>query len=143
MSFDFKLADGDLSIDSSGQLNIVKDEQKLIQDVLKILFTSTGELTLHPWYGTSLISKAIGSGLEPDLVRKEILAAMEFGLNNLKQLQQLQQRDGQILTAKELIATIKTLDVSKDPTDARRLIVTVEILTKSNSLISESFIVNA
>ena len=141
MSFDLQLVDGDIAI-IDGELGIVKDELKLIQDVLKLLFTSTGELALHPWYGTSLLTSAIGHANDPDILLKEVKTAVEFALNNLKQLQQLQQRDQQLLTPKELISTIKTIDAKLDETDRRRLIITIELITKNNSVISESFVVN-
>lgn len=142
MSFDFKLNDGDIAIENSGDITIVKDEDKLIQDILKMLFTSTGELPLHPWYGTSLLSRVVGQAQDPDILFKEVTSAIESGLNNLKQLQQLQQRDQQFLTAKELISRIKTVDAKFDDIDTRKLTITIEVITKSNSLVSESFTIN-
>lgn len=44
----------DLSLDSSGDLNIVTGKEKLAQDILKMLLTVRGSNTLAPNYGTTL-----------------------------------------------------------------------------------------
>lgn len=141
LSYDLKLVDGDISIDAAGQIAIVKDEEKLIQDVLKLLFTSTGELAQHPWYGTALLTKVIGESVDPKLTIKEVSSSIGFGLNNLKQLQQLQQRDGQFLTNKELINSIQSINVKLDENDPRKMVISIELITKSNTVISESFVI--
>ena len=140
MSFDLKLTNGDIEI-SDGALVTVQNQDKLIQDVLKILFTATGENLAHPWYGTPMLARAIGESANSEILSVEIADAVSFGLNNLKTLQQLQERDSQFVTPQELIASIDNIDATFNQIDKRKLVVTVSIKTRSSEIITESFII--
>lgn len=141
MSFDLRLEKGDIVIGTNGAPDIVKDDKKLIQDMLKMLFTAAGENPFHPWYGTPLLSKTVGTAYDHEALVSEITSAVEYGLNNLKTLQQLQEQDNQFVTPREAISRIKDISVQSDPNDLRKMIVSIEIITRSNELLSESFIV--
>ena len=141
MSYDFKLKDGDIAILSTGEPGFVRDDAKLIQDILKMLFTPTGESTVHPWYGTPLLSRAVGNSFDTEILATEIQTAVQYGLNNILTLQQLQQQDNQFMTPREQISKIQDIRAELDPTDQRKLVVTVEIISKSNDLVTESIIV--
>lgn len=141
MSYDFKLDNGDIPILANGSPQLVRDENKLIQDVLKMLFTPTGESTNHPWYGTPLLSRAVGNSFDAEILASEIESAVQYGLNNLLTLQQLQQQDNQFLTPREQISEIRDIRSELDPVDQRKLVVTIEIISKSNDLITESIVV--
>jgi len=141
MSYDLKLQNGDIPILSSGTPDIVRDANKLIQDVLKMLFTPTGESTVHPWYGTPLLSRAVGNSFDTEILAAEIQTAVQYGLNNLITLQQLQQQDNQFLTPREQISEIRDIRSELDPVDQRKLVVTIEVISKSNDLITESIVV--
>ena len=51
MSYDLKLENGDLRISNTGDLILVIDNEKLLQDAIKILITPLGGNKTHPWYG--------------------------------------------------------------------------------------------
>lgn len=140
MSFDLKLDRGSLSI-KNGAPELVRNKDKLIQDVLKLLFTATGENKTHPWYGTPILSKAIGMIAAPDLLQMEIQSGINYGLNNLKTLQTMQSQDNQFTTPQELLANVLDVSVDYSPSDRRKLIVNIKIQAKSNQILSESFIV--
>lgn len=140
MSYDLKLENGDIPI-SDGSPVLVIDSEKLIQDILKMLFTPIGESTAHPWYGTPLLSRAVGNSFDSEILASEIESAVQYGLNNLLTLQQLQAQDNQYLTPREQISEIRDIRVELDPVDARKMVVTVEVVAKSNDLISESIVV--
>jgi hypothetical protein len=142
MSYDLELSNGDIKVQSDGNLSIIQNERKLIQDMLKMLFTSTGEHKAHPWYGTPLLPRVIGSSYDTEILNTEIQSAVEYGLNNIKTLQQLQQRDNQFLTPRELLASVVGVDTEFDPLDKRKLVIKIDVITKSNNLISESFVIN-
>lgn len=141
MSFDLKLQNGDIPI-KNGSLVLVRDQEKLVQDILKLLFTETGELKAHPWYGTPMLSKAIGSAFDYELLQREVVSAIQYGLNNLKVLQDLQERDNQYVSPREKLSKIGLVEVIFDPNDKRKMIVKIEVATRSNELITESFVVN-
>ena len=141
MSFDLKLSGGDFEL-SGGAPVTVQNKDKLIQDVLKMLFTTTGENPLHPWYGTPLLARAVGQSSNSEVVETEIIDAISYGIGNLKTLQQLQQRDNQFVTPQEIISKIKRIDARLNEMDKRKLVVTIELIARSNELIEESFIVN-
>ena len=141
MSYDLKLNNGDIPLTSSGTPEIVRDENKLTQDVLKMLFTPTGESKIHPWYGTPLLSRVIGNSFDLEILTSEVQSSVEYGINNLSTLQQLQQQDNQFLTPREQISEIKNIFVELDPDDPRKMIVRIEIISKSNNLITESIVV--
>lgn len=141
MSFDLKLTGGDIEL-SGGAPALVQNKDKLIQDVLKILFTTTGENTVHPWYGTPLLARAVGQSANSSVVQTEIADAVSYGINNLKTLQQLQQADNQFVTPQELIANIVNVDARLSEQDKRKLVVSIQIQARSNELIEESFVVS-
>lgn len=142
MSYDLKLVNGDVVLNSTGDVQTVSNDAKLIQDVLKILFTATGENTLHKWYGTPLLSRVVGQSYDLDLLQAEIQSAIEYGINNLITLQSLQLRDNQFVTPKELIASIDDISAELDQVDKRKLAITVKIRAKSNETVSETFVIS-
>lgn len=141
MSFDLKLTRGDVEL-SGGSLSLVQNQSKLIQDALKMLFTTTGENGTHPWYGTPLLARAVGQSANSAIIQTEIADAINYGLNNLKILQQLQEQDSQFITPQELISEVRSVDAKLSEEDRRKLIISVEIVARSNDLIQESFVVN-
>ena len=142
MSFDLKLTRGDIEL-SGGAPVVVQNKDKLLQDVLKILFTATGENSLHPWYGTPLLSRAVGQTSNSDILRTEVMDAINFGLGNLKTLQQMQQQDNQFVTPQEMILKVANVDVQLNELDSRKLVVSISLIARSNELVKESFIVKA
>lgn len=141
MSFGLKITNGDIEL-SGGSISLLQNKDKLIQDVLKILFTSTGENKIHPWYGTPLLSRVVGQSTISDVIEKEVIDAISYGLGNLKTLQQLQEQDSQFVTPQEMLASVKKIGVKLNEQDKRKLVISIEIVARSNELITESFIVN-
>jgi len=141
LSFGLKITNGDIEL-SGGSISLLQNKDKLIQDVLKILFTSTGENKIHPWYGTPLLSRVVGQSTISDVIEKEVIDAISYGLGNLKTLQQLQEQDSQFVTPQEMLASVKKIEVKLNEQDKRKLVISIEIVARSNELITESFIVN-
>jgi len=141
LSFGLKITNGDIEL-SGGSISLLQNKDKLIQDVLKILFTSTGENKIHPWYGTPLLSRVVGQSTISDVIEKEVIDAISYGLGNLKTLQQLQEQDSQFVTPQEMLASVKKIGVKLNEQDKRKLVISIEIVARSNELITESFVVN-
>ena len=142
MSFDLKLENGNLSVGSDGKLNLVFNEEKLIQDVLKSIFTPTGTHQLHPWFGSPLQSRTVGQVDDPGFTDQLVASGVIYALRNLQMLQQMQEQDGQFLTPKEQIKSIQNVSVLRDISDRRKLSVLISILTRSGDTVDEGFVIN-
>lgn len=142
MSFDLKLENGDLSIGPDGKLALTFNEDKLTQEILKGLFTPTGSHQLHPWYGSPLQDRTIGSVADPEITDSVIANSIVYALRNLQMLQDMQEDDGQFLTPREQIRSIQDVAVVRDTVDPRKINVLISVLTKSNDTVEEGFVIN-
>lgn len=142
MSFDIKLVDGDLKLKTDGTLELVANDSKLKQDILKAIFTPTGSHKLHTWYGSPLLSQIIGKALDKNIRDLIIKNGIFYALNNLITLQDAQQNDGQYLSPKEELDSINDVFVEHDPVDPRKLNIFITVTTRSGSIISDEFTIN-
>lgn len=140
MSFDLKLVNGDLSLGSNGDLERVFDVEKLKQDLLKIMITPTNSNKNYPWYGSPLTARTIGQTLDPEILDSEIENSLVFAINNLRVLQQEQERDGQFITPPEAIARILGITVDQDVFDARMFNIRVSVETRRGSIVNETLV---
>jgi phage baseplate assembly protein W len=138
MSFDLKITNNDLSINPDGTLQTVQDNEKLVQDVLKILLTSKGSNKIFRWYGSLLGTRIIGNLLNASQLETEIARSVQESLSNLIALQQTQSRS-QYVSAGEMIATIRGVSVLRDETDPRIYEIGVSVLTRKLNVIEETF----
>ena len=102
MSYDLKLKSGDLVIEN-GDLRVVVDSEKLIQDLLKVAVTTAGSNQLFPWYGTYVSRTLIGSSLETGITMQIAQSQLQNAITSIKALQEGQVRSGQIVSADEQI----------------------------------------
>lgn len=140
MSFDLKLENGDLVIDGTSDLAQVFNDTKLRQDVIKIIVTPLGSMTLFPWYGSPLSERVIGTaaGLDPKLREAEIQNSLIFALNNLQALQSEQERQ-QFITPAETIGRIGEISIQISPFDPRQFTVIVSVITRRANVVEETF----
>jgi hypothetical protein len=137
MSFDFKLANGSFSLGPDGDIQRAYGQDKLSQDVVKIIATAVGSNLLHKWYGSGISDNLIGSGLKREFLEAEIIRSIGYSLQNLKALQEQQERAGQILLPSEAIKSIE--DISILPTnDPRAIGITIAIRTRSGRIAQET-----
>lgn len=139
MSFDLKLTGGSFAFNSNGSLERLFNEDKLKQDIIKVLLTSQGDVKLHPWYGSPLGERVIGKVLPFNILESEVAEAVNFALNNLMKLQSLQLRDGQYLTPNEQISQIVNIKVQRSMYDSRQYNIVIDVTTKKGSVIREVF----
>lgn len=139
MSFDLKLTNGDMEIAQSGAVELVFNIAKCSQDILKIVFTPTNSHILHKWYGSPLSAKVAGKVFSQDILESEIQNSVLYALKNLKTLQDLQEKDGQFISPQEAIIRIQDISVSLDPSDPRQVYIGIRVMSKSGSVIEESF----
>ncbi len=138
MSFDLKLRNGDLVL-TNGQLQTVIDSEKLIQDILKICLTTAGSNPIHPWYGSFISRTIIGNPNYSSILVQIGKSQLNTALQNLKDLQDLQVKSYQRVSADEQISAIQDISINRDVIDPRLFNVVVSVLSKGLKPITTSF----
>ncbi len=142
MSFDLLILDGDLVIGSNADLTTVTNEQKLVQDLLKIALTDAGSNPLQSWYGSLLSQSLIGSVLPSNVIISVAQSQLQSAIQNLQTLQQLQIQSGQTVTPAETIAAVKNVSITKNTIDPRLYQVVIQVLNKQFGTVSATFGIN-
>lgn len=129
MSFDLKIIGGDLSIGPTGDILLVYDNDKLKQDIIKILLTKPGDNKFHSYYGSNVGMLEIGYAADEDFLMMDLESSVEQALRTLMRLQQNQGRS-QYLTPGEIIADIVSVSSERDFTDPRLYNIYISVLTQ-------------
>lgn len=138
MSFDLRIENNDLKINVDGSIQTVRDNQKLVQDIIKALLTTTGDNKFFPWYGSSLSLNLIGQVLDNDFVTSEAERSIQNTLSQIISLQNAQSRT-QYVSAGEMIAAIRSVTVLRSNTDPRQYEITISVLTRKLNVVEETF----
>ena len=138
MSYDLKINKGDLVIEQ-GDLKNVTDSEKLIQDILKICLTTAGTNPLAPWYGSFLSRSIIGNPMEDIAIVQIAKSQLNSALENLKNLQDLQLKSFQPVTADEQLGAILDVSVIRNNDEPRLFDVTIKAITKGLKPITTAF----
>ena len=138
MSYDLKISNGDFVL-ANGDLQTVVDSEKLIQDILKICLTTAGTNPLQPWYGSFLSRSIIGSPQHTTVLVQIAKSQLNTALDNLKDLQTLQVKSFQVVSADEQIAVISNISIVRNQIDPRLFDVRIRALTKGRKPISTAF----
>ena len=131
MSFDLRIKQGDLVIGSDGDLEKIEDNEKLAQDILKILVTPMGANPFHAWYGSLLSSSFVGNPFEEEFIVKIAGSQIRSALETIQNLQRAQMASSQKVTASELLAAVRSVKVVRNPVDPRFFSIFVSVLTKA------------
>jgi hypothetical protein len=141
MSFDLKLINGDFSL-KNGQLETAVDSEKLIQDILKICLTPAGANPIHPEYGSFISKTLIGSSLDPSIIIQVGKSQLSNCLENLKNLQSLQVKSFQRVTADEQISSVSNIIVAFSEIDPRLINVEIRVFSKGLKPLTVRFKIN-
>ena len=141
MSFDLKIINGDLVI-NQGKIRTVVDSEKLIQDILKMALTTAGSNPLHPWYGSFVSRTLVGNPNYSSVLVQIAKSQLTTALQNLKDLQDIQVKSYQRVSADEQIATISDISIVNSQFDPRLFDVVIVALTKGMKPISTAFTVS-
>lgn len=128
MSFDVQLSNGDVQLTSGGELVKVEGTNKLVQDILKVLYTTLGDDPFNPSYGSVLTDDTIGSSIMPNILNVQ---AQDAIVNSLEILQesQAEQKLYQKVTATETLASIGEISINQDTTEPRQYNVSLTVLS--------------
>ncbi len=136
MSYDLKIKNGDLVLDSGGIPTTVIGNQKIRQDIVKILLTRLGENKFHPNYGSDIGSLRIGEALSKNMVESDMKRSVEQALRYLISLQKAQSRF-QFLSSSELILDVQNIGVERDSDDPRLYNIFISVLTQKLDVLEE------
>jgi hypothetical protein len=136
----------DHSLDSTGTFRTVENEQKLIQGMVKFLMTKLSSNPFFTWIGSSIPDVILQGIFNPDLLESQLLTDVSAALQRLKNIQ-FHQAKVQVLTLKELLDDIISVDVIQDTQDPRIFEITVsastaagnEVLIKRELVLGEKF----
>lgn len=129
MSFDLKIKNGDISLNRDGSITTVVGNNKLRQDILKILLTDLGSNKYHKRYGSYIGRLNIGDISDNMLISLDLERSAMNAVKNLMALQRFQaKRQG--LSPGEIIVDINNISVTRDDLDPRLYNVTVSVMTR-------------
>ena len=138
MSFDLKVADGDLVI-NNGDFKQVIDGEKLVQDILKIALTKAGSNPMYPWYGSYISRSIIGSNLNAGITMQVGQSQLQNAIQTLMELQAAQVRSGQSMSADEQIKSILDISVNRNENNPTFYIVKIRVLSKGLKQFTTTF----
>jgi phage baseplate assembly protein W len=138
LSFDLQILNGDLVLDN-GDLSIIQNNDKLVQDLLKIAITTLGANPLQPWYGSMISRTLIGSVLSSDITVASAQSQLQTAVETLKSLQAIQVSQGQKVSPGEQIAAITKISVNRNSIDPRIFTIIIRVLDKSFGGVAATF----
>lgn len=139
MSFDLKLFGGDLVI-KNGDFSVVENQDKLVQDILKLVSTQLGSNPFFPAYGSPVSQVLIGTS-DLDFAQDVATNQLKASIERLKDLQQDQIRNNQIVTPQEQISVIKDVSINQAQDDPRYYFVNLIVINKSFQSVPVAFAV--
>lgn len=138
MSFDLKIENNDLSINSDGSVKTVINNDKLIQDILKVVLTPLGSNKFFKWYGCTIGQRVIGQFLDETMTQLEIQRSIQDSLTNLIALQRAQSQV-QYVSPGETIMTVKDIMVLRNEVDPRQYEIYISVFTKKLTIVETTF----
>lgn len=138
MSFDLRIVNNDLSINPDGTVQTVRDNEKLVQDIIKALLTPFGSNKFYKWYGNAIAGRIVGEALDDTMLQIEAERSVQDTLSNIISLQKSQAKY-QYVSAGETMAAIREISVVRDETDPRQYQITVSVLTRKLTIVEETF----
>lgn len=129
MSFDLKIKNGDISLNGDGSITTVVGNNKLRQDILKILLTDLGSNKYHKRYGSYIGRLNIGDVVDNQIISLDLERSARNAVKNLMALQRTQS-SRQNLSPGEIIVDINRVTVERDELDPRLYNVSVSVLTR-------------
>lgn len=137
MSFDLQIKHGDLVLDTAGSLSIVNGNNKIRQDIIKILLTRLGDNRFHSRYGSDIGSLRIGGVADQQLIELDLRRSAEEAIRYLISLQKSQGMR-QVLSLSEVIVDIVDITTERDTGDPRLYNIFVSVLTQKMDIIEET-----
>lgn len=137
MSFDLKIDGGDIKLNHDGSLSTVYDNEKLRQDIVKILLTKLGENNYHPAYGSEVGAITIGQVPDRELLELDLESSVRDSIGKIISLQRRQSKR-QFLTPGERLVSILDVSAYRDELDPRMYSIFISVQTGELNELKES-----
>jgi phage baseplate assembly protein W len=124
----------DLRYNRSGDPIFAEDEQLLLQEVRKIVFTVQGSNIFFKWYGTS-ITNSIGTKISQggDALKTQLTAEISKSLDRYRQLK-MEQAKIQPVSNEEFLLKVRNLIVEQDSADPTVFRVQIDMINRQNQV---------
>ncbi len=125
-------AENDWGFDGNGRVLEIRDEDLLIQELQKDIYTILGSNPFHTWYGTGLIN-SIGKKLTAGgFVQNVIVSDIYQAFNRWQSIKRQQEDDvGQVVTDKEFPFRLLSVNLQQSTQDPTVVFVTVTVQNRS------------
>lgn len=124
----------DLQYNNLGNLRRVRDEEKLLQDIEKIVVTELGSNPFHPWFGTSIL-RLIGGKIQGAVYfRSRVGGEIRTALQNYDSVQK-QQSERQLVTDQERYARILSLEILQNDFDPTAFEIDLTVQNREGALV--------
>jgi len=137
-TYDQKLKNGDKIINSAGAITLIGGNNKLAQDIAKIVQTTLGANKFHMRYGSLLTKRLIGKALPPDIASSRADESVREAIEYLTELQEEQQLV-QDVASSELVQDIKEVSVEQNNQEPRQMDAIIDIITGELNTIGIEF----
>ena len=135
----------DIRHNQEGDPQFVRDEDLLLQEARKIVFTVKGSNVFYEWYGTNLVD-SIGSKISQrgDALQSQFITEISSVLDRYRQIK-TQQSQIQPVSNRELLLKIRNVNVQQDNADPSVFRVQIELINRSNEVerLSKTIVLNA
>ena len=137
MSFDLRLQNGDIVLGQDADLDTVTGNDKLVQDVIKMITTPQGSNKFQPAIGSLINKRLVGQVLTAQNTVTVLQASVQEALSLLQKLQQ-QQALSQALTPAETLVSVDSITVERDSVEPRQLNVVLKLTAGDGNLLTET-----
>jgi hypothetical protein len=127
-TYDFAIAGGDIEFDTAGRAHILVTEDKLGQELQKVVLTALGSNKYHPRYGSHINEKLVGRPMSPHFTKSTAEGYIKQALTYYQGLQQAQKAEQRLDPAEELYK-IHSIEVIIPVADKRVMVAYVNVLT--------------
>jgi phage baseplate assembly protein W len=137
MSFELKIKNGDISLEGDGTISIISGNEKIRQDIIKIILTELGENRFHPNYGSNTGYFQIGQAIDQGVIELDMQQSAESAIRYLIALQR-EQTKKQLLSSSEVIVDVNFVKIERNETDPRLYNIYISVITQKLETITES-----
>lgn len=127
----------DYRFDDNGVVVKVYNEQKLAQDVRKIVLTELGSNQFHKWYGTSIVGLLGSKITNASFIRAKMESDIRTALRRYSDTQRLQERAAPgTVDPRERFGSILQLEVQQDAIEPTAYNILIKFTNRARDLVT-------
>lgn len=124
--------ENDWRYDSTGKVVKVRNNDLLLQEVVKVTYTEKGSNPFHPWYGTGIL-EAVGQKLsEKGIIQNMIVSDVRDAFRRWQSVKKQQEEDvGQFVSDEEYPFQLLVVNLEQDSEDPTIIYVNATVQSRS------------